>query len=133
MYTYVYSMWAVRPYVVWSPGPRLLLRQCQREALDLEGDHGTMHFLEICQWIGEPWENNNQETMGKWQSKHILTGKPWFLFMKETCFFHNMFPETNLLNGKQKTTGKPMAMDVYTNECWPYELPVIYMIIMNCY
>ena len=32
-------------------------------------------------------------------------------------FFHNIFPETNLLNGKQKATGKPMAMDVYTNEC----------------
>ena len=66
-----------------SPVPRLLLRQCQREALDLEGDDGTIFCLEIRQWIGsrghlnqKPWENDNE---GK--------SFPEIMFFHETLVF----------------------------------------------
>ena len=66
-----------------SPVPRLLLRQCQREALDLEGDDGTIFCLEIHQWIGsrghlnqKPWENDNE---GK--------SFPEIMFFHETLVF----------------------------------------------
>ena len=47
--------------------PRLLLRQCQREALDLEGVRGTMDFL-LGDWSMDCFKGTSgPETMGKSQ------------------------------------------------------------------